>query len=251
MHLCFIDESGTPAKLGRAEPKYFVIAGVIIPEDTWHPVREKLVGLKAAERYRGEVKWRFFAPNNTDDDNPMRDWDQPRRNTFRDQVFRIISDQRSIKLLACVCSCADAYKIPSINTQDDLYFRTYKPITERFQYFLQDISREVGSKISGLIVADHRGSHDDSKMRLQHERLVREVNKYTSTYTHFVEGLFFAPSHMSVGVQLADMVAGATWRKYERDDSAFFNQIRKSFRCKPNGDINGYGLVRFPAEHPL
>lgn len=246
MHLCFIDESGTPAKLAKAEPRTFVIAAVIIPETTWHNVREKLVGLKAASQYHGEIKWRYFAPNNTDTENPMKDWEQEQRNDFRCSVFRLITEQRSIKLLACVCHCATAYELASINTQDDLYFRTYKPVTERFQYFLQDLSRSTGTDHSGIIVADHRGSKDDAKMRQQHERLVRESGKYTSTYTNFVEGLFFAPSHMSIGIQLADMVAGATWRAFERNDPSFFDQIKMSFRAKPSGEIDGYGLVKFP-----
>jgi hypothetical protein len=246
MHLCFLDESGTPAKPGHPSPKFFVIAGVIIPEDIWHSAREKLIGLKREKKFYGEVKWRFFAPNNSDEDNPMRAWSQEDRNEFRSRVFQIIKSHRSIKVVACVCNCSEAYKIRDINSQDDIYFQTYKPVTERFQYFLQDISREVGSKISGLVVSDHRGSKDDSKMRLQHERLIRENGRYTSTYTHFVEGLFFSPSHMSVGIQLADMVAGATWRFFERQDDSFFNEIRASFRSKPNGEIYGYGLVKFP-----
>lgn len=246
MHLCFVDESGTPARPDSASPEYFVIAALVVPEDMWHTVREKLVGLKREKAYHGEVKWRFFAPNNTDNDNPMRDWDQARRNEFRDRVFRIVTLHRSIKLLACVCRCATAYNLPSVNGQEDIYFSTYKPITERFQYHLQDLSREVGSKISGLIVADHRGRADDNRLRLQHERLVRKDGVYTSTYTHFVEGLFFTPSHMSVGVQLADMVAGATWRKFERGDESYFNKIAGSFRKSADGNINGYGLVKFP-----
>jgi hypothetical protein len=246
MHLCFVDESGTPSKLGRDSPEFFVIAGVVVSEDSWHHIREKFVGLKAEKKYFGEVKWRYFAPNNTDKDNPMSEWSQEQRNEFRERVFRIISATKSIKIIACVCRCKDAYKIPSINTQDDIYFRTYKPVTERFQYLLQDVSREVGSKISGIIVADHRGNHDDAKLRLQHERLVRESGKFTSTYDHFIEGLFLAPSHMSIGIQLADMVAGATWRKFERNDDSFFNLIKGSFRKKANGAIDGYGLVKFP-----
>lgn len=246
MHLCFIDESGTPAKLGRAEPRFFVIAGLIIPEETWHVVHEKFTGLKSEKKYHGEVKWRFFAPNNTDADNPMREWESKDRDNFRERVYRIIREQRSIKLLACVCNCSSAYILPSINNQDDIYFRTYKPITERFQYFLQDLGKETGAKHSGIIVADHRGSKDDAKMRSQHERLVRESGKFTSTYTHFVEGLFFAPSHLSVGIQLADMVAGAVWRKFERDDSHFFDQIKTSFRSNRAGEIKGFGLVKFP-----
>ncbi len=246
MHLCFIDESGTPAKLGADEPRTFAIGAVIVPETAWHGVQEKLIGLKAATKYHGEVKWRYFAPNNADKENPMRDWAQPQRDDFRSAVFKIITEQRSIRLIACVCHCRSAYMRADINSQDDIYFRTYKPITERFQYFLQDISRTSGTNHCGIIVADHRGSKDDAKMRQQHERLVMEAGKFTSKYTNFVEGLFFAPSHMSVGIQLADMVAGATWRAFERNDASFFDKIKGSFRAKPNGDFEGYGLVRFP-----
>jgi hypothetical protein len=246
MHLFFVDESGTPAKLAADKPRHFVIGGVVISDTAWHTVREKLLGLKIEKQYRGEVKWRFFAPNNKDDDNPMRDWSFDERNEFRDRVFRIINENKSIKVLCCVTDCKEAYKIASINTQADLYFRTYKPLTERFQYMLQDVSREVGVKISGLIVADHRGSKDDNKMRQQHERLVHETGQNTSSYTNLVEGLFFAPSHMSVGIQLADMVAGAVWRKFERDDSTYFDVIQQSFRSSKDGTINGYGLVKFP-----
>lgn len=80
MHLCFVDESGTPAKPGREKPRYFVFGGVVIPEERWHDVRKKLVSLKAQKKYRGEIKWRFFAPNNNDTSNPMLDWDTEKKN---------------------------------------------------------------------------------------------------------------------------------------------------------------------------
>ncbi|MFQ5608402.1 MAG: DUF3800 domain-containing protein, partial [Candidatus Zixiibacteriota bacterium] len=169
-----------------------------------------------------------------------------RKNEFRSRIFRIISEQRSIKIVSCVCQSSEAYKIPSIISQSDIYFRTYKPVTERFQYFLQDLTRETGSNISGIIVADHRGRGDDDKMRTQHERLVREDRKYTSTYGNFVESLFFSPSHMSIGIQLADMIAGAIWRRFQHDDERYFNQIRNSFRRSPSGKTDGFGIVRFP-----
>jgi hypothetical protein len=85
-------------------------------------------------------------------------------------------------------------------------------------------------------------------MRQQHERLVREAGQFKSTYTHLVEGLFLAPSHMSVGIQLADMVAGAVWRKFERGDDTFFNAIEPAFRRSREGQIDGFGLVKFPKD---
>lgn len=245
MYLLFVDESGTPPK-PDAGLAYFVIAGLVIPEDRWLGMHDKLSGLKRAAHYRGEVKWRYFAPNNTDPENPMLEWPQDRRNDFRRQVFSIITDTKSCKVIACVSESTTAFGLGNVNSQEDLYFRTYKPVTERFQYLLQDITRASGRDSYGLIVADHRGRGDDDRMRIQHERLIRETGQYTSNYANFIEGLFFAPSHMSLGVQLVDMVAGAIWRAQTHNDRAWYDTIRPAFRSSPTGQIDGYGIARFP-----
>lgn len=245
MYLLFVDESGTPPKPGTANG-YFAIAGLVIPEDRWHGMRDKVIGLKRAYGFRGEIKWRYFAPSNTDGDNPMVTWDQERKNEFRKHVFDIISGTKSCKIVACLSESDSAYALGNVNSQDDLYFRTYKPVTERFQYLLQDITRASGRDSYGMIVADHRGSGEDERMRHLHERLVHESGRYTSSYPNLIEGLFFSPSHLSIGIQLVDMVAGAIWRAQVHNDRTWFDHIRPSIRQKPNGSIGGYGLVRFP-----
>ncbi|MBB3982353.1 hypothetical protein GGR44_002016 [Sphingobium fontiphilum] len=246
MHLLFIDESGTPPKPTNNDQSYFVIAGLVIPEDRWQGMNDKLSGLKLRLQYRGEVKWRFFAPNNHDPENPMKDWEQDRRNNFRNDIFSIITETKSCKIIACVSESPTAYGLGNVNSQDDLYFKTYKPVTERFQYLLQDITRASGRDTFGMIVADHRGKGDDDSMRHRHERLIRESGQYTSQYKNFIEGLFFAPSHLSVGIQLVDMVAGATWRAQAHNDRTWFDKLRTSFRSSPQGRIDGYGIARFP-----
>jgi hypothetical protein len=246
MYLLFVDESGTPPKPGASQLGYFVMAGLVIPEDRWPGMRDKLTGLKRSYAYHGEVKWRFFAPNNDDAANPMQNWNASRRNEFRSKVFSIITETKSCRIIACVSETPTAYNLGNVNGQEDLYFRTYKPLTERFQYHLQDIARESGRDSYGLIVADHRGRGEDERMRLQHERLVRESGKYTSNYANFIEGLFFSPSHMSVGVQLVDMVAGAIWRAQSHGDKTWYDILRPSFRASSAGQIDGFGLARFP-----
>lgn len=246
MHLLFVDESGTPPKPHSREQSYFVIAGLVIPEDRWPGLRDKLIGAKRAAGYRGELKWRFFAPKNDDDDNPMRDWDKDAKNEFRDRIFKIITEAKSCRIIACASEGATAYQLGNVNNQEDLYFRTYKPVTERFQYFLQDVTRTSGRDTYGIIVADHRGKGDDDSMRLRHERLIQETGRYTSDYSNFIEGLFFSPSHLSIGIQLVDMIAGAIWRAQSHGDRTWYDLLRPSFRTSNDGRIDGYGLVRFP-----
>ena len=246
MYLLFVDESGTPPKPDGTEASYFVIAGIVIPEDRWIGMRDKLEGLKRATKFRGEVKWRFFAPKNTDADNPMLSWDQAKRNHFRDRMFGIITETKSCKIIACVSEAPTAYELGNVNSQNDIYLRTYKPVTERFQYLLQHIQSTSGRDSLGIIIADHRGRGDDDRQRLQHERLLGGATNYGSNYSNFVEGLFFSPSHMSVGIQFADMVAGAIWRAQTYNDRTWFDKLRQSFRASPMGQIDGYGLCRFP-----
>jgi len=246
MHLCFVDESGTPAKPNAERPRFFVIAGLIVPEERWHRVSNQLHGLKVRWSYRGELKWRFFAPSNDDSDNPMVGWDQDRKNAFRADAFKIITSDKSLQIVAGVCDAPLAYQLPDVAWQSDIYFGTYKVVTERFQYYLQDLRQSSGTTFRGIIVADHRGRDDDKNFRLQHQRLVFQDGPNTSTYANLVEGLFLAPSHMSVGLQLADLVAGAIWRRFDAGDPRWFDVIRTSFRTDRDGKIDGFGIARFP-----
>ena len=250
MYMCFVDESGTPRKPDGQGTRYFVFGGVVIPEERWRMVLGRLRGLKTNNGYRGEVKWRYFAPKNDDSRNPMREWSPSQRNDFREAFFRILRAEDSVRIIAGVCDSNIAYsQLSTVNSQEDIYFHTYKVVTERFQYFLQDVSKLRNQRASGIIVADHRNDPQDHRMREQHERLVRETRQYTTNYKHFVESIFLAPSHMSVGIQFADMVAGAIWRFHEYDDGRWIDHIRGSFRTNPNGAvIDGYGLARFPKQ---
>ena len=126
MHLLFVDESGTPPRPG-IQSRYFVVAGVIVPEAIWHRLRDAILGLKLRYKIRGEIKWRYFAPGNDDLGNPMKGLDQVARNQIRTDMIKIITSESSIKTLGCICSAAAAYEIPSNRTPADLYHATYNP----------------------------------------------------------------------------------------------------------------------------
>jgi hypothetical protein len=61
-----------------------------------------------------------------------------------------------------------------------------------------------------------------------------------------VESLFFQPSETSVGVQLADMVAGAVWRKFEKGDDFWYQHLEPAIRKSEDGRVEGYGIIKFP-----
>lgn len=72
VHIRFTDESGAPPKPGQKEPCCFVVGGVIVPEGVWRRIRDAYHGMRVRRRIRGELKWRFFAPNNQSPENPFR-----------------------------------------------------------------------------------------------------------------------------------------------------------------------------------
>jgi hypothetical protein len=242
----FLDESGTPPKPGTEYPRRFVVGGLIVPEAAWHSLRDGLQGLKIRAKIRGEIKWRYFAPSNDDAKNPIRSLGQEDRNLVRAAVYRLIAAQKSVTTLACVISSEAAYKLHSVNCQEDVYALAYKGVTERFQYYLQDLSKASGRKEYGIIVCDQRGSKDDTSLRAEHQKLLYSTGSFISRYENLVEGVFLTPSHLSIGIQLADMVAGAIWRKFERDDSEWFDYVEPTLRRSSSGVVDGYGIVRMP-----
>src|SRR5450631_2381486 len=243
----FLDESGNCPNRDKIRNKYFVIGGLAVPEGKWLKLRDGLLGMKHRRGLRGEIKWRYFAPNNEEESNPMKGMSPDQRNSIRTEIYEsIICKEPSVRTIACVTCIEAAYQMPTIVDRDVLYKFTYKPVSERFQYHLQDLSRGVGRPEFGLIVCDHRGSNDDKRFRLHHDELTQEGGDFVSNYPNLVESIFFVPSHLSIGVQLADMVAGAIWRKYEVGDGKWFDMLKPSIRCSKSGNIEGYGIVKFP-----
>jgi hypothetical protein len=182
MQILFSDESGTPPGPGKSAQRYFVIGGVIVPEASWHRLRDALLGMKIRRKIRGELKWRFFSPDNTDSKNPMSSLTQEVRDEIRTEIYGMLVADKAIKLIAAVCSVEAAYKMVSISDQQGIYNLSYKVLTERFQYYLQDLSRELSRTEYGIIISDHRGAADDRKLRAHHQMLVHSTAAFTSAY---------------------------------------------------------------------
>jgi hypothetical protein len=123
---------------------------------------------------------------------------------------------------------------------------TYKVVTERFQYFLQDESSNARTEF-GVIICDHRGSADDNRLRAHHQMLVHS-SEFTSEYKNLIESVFLQPSHHSIGIQLADIIAGAVWRRFERGDDRFYKMAEPRFRRSRGGRIEGYGVIKVPKQ---
>ena len=165
MHILFVDESGT-APNPNSKTKYFVLGGVIIPENAWLFVRNLLNTIRKNYSITGEIKWRYFSPHNTDEDNSVAHLSKDDKNAARKSILSILSKTKSIKTIAVITSVQAAYQRYEVVNADDLYHATYKPMTECFQYHLQEMAA------NGIIVCDHRGPKDDERLRSVHQKLM-------------------------------------------------------------------------------
>lgn len=239
MYFCFVDESGTPP--GKPNPKkpYFTLGAAIVPCDGWRAIYNKFQGFKTRHGLKGEMKWRYFSPDNQQDGNPMLRHSPPERRELSRQFARLIAENE-ITILACVVDVERAYGFPSVTNQETLYHFAYKPITERFQYFLQDANS------LGIIVADHRGRDSDKMLRAHHSTLTSNPKSTRSGYDRLIEGLFLQDSEHSLGIQIADFAAGAIHRAYCTPDAEHAKAIRSRVRCDEKGEILGRGLILHP-----
>ncbi|MGP4033670.1 DUF3800 domain-containing protein [Pseudarthrobacter sp. 1C304] len=245
MHILFSDESGSPKPPNKVQPgDLFVLGGAIIPEEVWHRVNRAMKDLQREYRAPGELKWRHFF--NRSGDSPLAHLSPADKDAMREKLYAVITSTKSIRLLAVVVDQSRAYASPGITCLDDIYQRAYKVLSERFQYFLQDLQRNSGMTVNGMIVMDNRGPRDDKLLQDFHSSLVNGEGTNRSTYNNFVEGLFIAPSHHSVGIQLADMVGGAVYRAETKGDRRFLDPLLPSFRQSPQGRVEGFGIARVP-----
>ncbi|MCF7957149.1 MAG: DUF3800 domain-containing protein [Phycisphaerae bacterium] len=246
MHLFFIDESGTAPPPDKINMKHFVLSGIIIPSGVWHQVKKDFDGIKEKHNVTGEIKWRFFSPNNNDAENSFKHLDFPARCELRNAILHLVNRFKSIRIINTFSDIQFAYSKNYINNQDDLYWFCYKALIERYQYYLQDKTRDTGQQINGLVICDHRERSQDRRLRLLHHGMVENSRFCHSNYGNLIETVFFAPSELSLGIQLADIIAGSFFRKIEKDDSRCYDIIESSVRKSETGQMEGYGIVKVP-----
>ncbi len=241
MHLCFIDESGTPPSSPNTKRPYFTLGAVIIKDEEWRGVAAAIRGYCTRHKIRGELKWRYFSPHNSSSESPMLGKSAEERKKLSLEFAKIIADS-PLTIAACVTDIEAAFQYASVKNQQELYHFSYKPLSERFQYFLQD------NKSLGIIIADHRGRDNDRLFRAHHDSLLAKSGKAVSGYNRMIEGLLLQDSCHSIGIQLADFVAGAIHRAYSTEDAEIAKILKPRFRAKPDGTVQGHGIVHHPKD---
>jgi len=245
MQLLFVDESGTPPPIDRPDTSpFFVLGGVVVPVQSWHTLKKMLDDVKGEFDVAGEIKWRFFAPHKTRvKSHSLSHLDTLQKEILRNRLFNVLVECKFIKTICVAVDTSAAYAQADINSPDQLYGYAYTCMIGGFQHYLQAIS--TTRPVNGLVICDHRAPNDDRRLQELHANLLADKHE-VSLYKNLVEGLFIAPSHLSVGIQFADMVAGAVLRLVKNGEQCFFDHIANTLYRSSEGKIEGYGLIQIP-----
>ncbi len=218
MHLLYLDESGDPNSWENQ--KCYVIAGVAIHEGQIYAIGAQMDNVQQRYFPAIQIPIAFHA---TDIRRHKGHFDGLPRNT-RDQilgdVYAIIGNATFPNLVAF----ATAIDISSVTSPTQARRDVFEDVCEKFNGFLMHQYR-LGRPTKGLLLIDENRA-------AEYRELVSDFKAQGTTHGflgNVVDIPYFARCHQTRMLQLADFVANAVFRYYERDNTADFNVILPRF----------------------
>ena len=231
MFLLYVDESGDPPNMNE---QHFVLGGVALFERQTYWLNQQLDILQ--EQYFPSQYVEFHA-------REIHSHDKPPWNTLPSRVRReimsallrtIAESHQSVSLFGIALE-----KVPRGGR--DPVARAFEELCNRFDLFLRRLHAK-GNTQRGLIIFD--------KTRYE-TRLQTLLGQYRTAGTqfgrviNFADVPFFADSKSTRLLQVADLVAYAIFRRYERGDTQYLDKIVSRFDTE--NDVI-HGLVHLTTE---
>jgi hypothetical protein len=219
MHLFYVDESGS---VSDPSQKYFVLGGVAIFERKTHWVEQELNKIAA--------RFNTLSPHDVElHGSPMRSGRDGWKSHLLNDRIQAINDAlqngvvnnhpKGVRLFAAVVKKASY-------AGGDPVTLAFEQITSRFDMFLRRLYTKYGDAQRGVMVFDK----SSTEKRIQ--TLAREfkyVGHTWGTTQNYAEVPLFLDSQASRLIQLADLVAYSVFRRYEHNDSTYFDVIKDCF----------------------
>lgn len=215
MYLLYTDESGTP---GGPDQEHFILAGVTVFERKAHflsleldkiavrfnATEPKKVELHGAPMFAGRNAWRRIEK-------------QERLDGIKD-ALRLI-DGKQCRIIASVV------RKGAIAPRDPVH-STFQQLITRFDHFLSRQHFHFSNTQRGMVI------FDKSSKEAPIQNLAREFKvdgHEWGSLRNMAEVPVFVDSAATRLIQLADLVAYALFRKYEKNDTQFFDIIAQKF----------------------
>jgi hypothetical protein len=243
MHMMFVDESGDPGYPPRGNwrgwggSKLFARVGAVIHGWKWKAWNQRLLQFKFNRGLTWDAEIR--ASDIRRGRGAFVGWDDGRRNLFLNDLCSLIGLNTDITLLGVVI---DKTRI-DVTQRDRMVkpeVRSLELLLERYNLFLR-----CQQDKAGIVVLDPvKESSDDNLRRFQSYLQAQSPNLRP---LHIVESTFFAKSHTSNMVQVADVCTNVFYRQETKHGGVSeFRHLRRGFWSR-NKRVVGYGIKRWPA----
>jgi hypothetical protein len=242
MHMMFVDESGDPGYprngkwAGWGGSVQYARVGVIIHGWKWKAWNERLLFFKR----RNGLMWNdeIRASNIRRGKKAFSGWDKTRRDQFLIDLTTLIGQNKDITLLGIAIDKTKV-KLSGSKRITQPEVRSLEFLLERYNLFLENQKDK-----SGIVILDPvEEKREDNLRRFQSYLLAKSLHLRP---VHIVEGAFFAKSHTSNMIQIADICANVFYREMAyHSNHPEYQSIYKRF-WRRNNRVMGYGIKRWP-----
>ena len=228
MHLLYLDDAGS---VTNRDNRHFILAGIALFERQTHWLQTRLDNLVGTlghpEPDRLELHGnQILAGRNWWRSMPSRQ----RRTVILDGLATSRALRGHWRLFGAVIDKQ------ALSPKDPVEY-AFEQLCSRFDLFLRRLHHQ-GDSQRGLIILD-KAAKAQQEMRLQ--SLASEFKDVGHTWgvtRNLADVPLFVDSRATRIIQYADLVAYAMWRKFEQDDSEFFDVIAGDFDSE-GGVVHG------------
>lgn len=222
MYLLYVDESGNP---DSADDRHFVFGGIAMFE------RKPWFVSQAVE----EVKNKFFAKD------AEVEFHAQSILSHKEEPWHSMQSSKRAEIMESLCDVICQHDITLFgvvlerSSNPDPVIRGFEELCNRFELFLNHLYNE-GNQQRGLIIFDS-SRHESTlqKLLLEYRRSGTRFGKLK----HFSEVPLFTDSKATRNLQLADLIAHALFRRYERSDTRWLDRIISKFDTSSDGSVHG------------
>lgn len=259
VYFIFSDEHGNylrePTDKQRRKEPYYIRSCILIDGNEWKNLNTQFNELFDTHGIPkvGEVKWNQIWPlrnyqRNNDEIPADRDF-YFLRNTDYHNVIDFVEGAIGLlsKLNYAKCILTITFNNHGRQQTETIYRFHLQELMQRIQMELQDDENNLG-----VLFIDPLNKEKNQFLREAYHSLYSSGD-LIENYSHIKDSLNFEFSHHSVGIQIADFIAGCTsgmLKGYSRSQEIFRDHVLPVLR--KNGDkIMGYGIREVPSSRVI
>ncbi len=239
MYLLYLDASGTPESI---DEQYFVLGGVAAFERQTYWLTQRMNQLEQEYFPGRSAPLEFHASNiRARRGEPWKSISRSRRQLVMNEVYSIMAEAHDPGLVAF----AAAIHKPSLRGGEQALPRAFEEVCRRFDLFLHRRRQESNDVERGLVIMDTCRASEKEAFRTLWTEYVDGGTRW-GRLSNFADVPFFADSHVTRMLQLADFCSYAVYRRYEFGDSCYLDKIVARFD-QTGGTI--HGLVHYTRDY--